>query len=117
MTTTRLLCIESTSTHTYGAGALTVPAPPLPAQRGYVATRGQLVDVPGDATGDAMVLLGYGDPYPGGGDYFAMIGQSGTTAQRPTTPTPGVLFVDTTVGAVIAWDGAAWRNVVTGASV
>jgi hypothetical protein len=116
MTTTRLLCIENTSTNTGGtSGALLVPPAPLPALRAYTANRGQVIDVPGDPTGDAAVLLNYSDPNPGGGKYFALIGQSGTTAARPTSPTPGMQFVDTTAAIVVAWDGANWRNVVSGA--
>lgn len=38
----------------------------------------------------------------------------GTTAQRPAGPTKGMRFTDTTVGAEIVYDGAAWRHKVTG---
>lgn len=50
-------------------------------------------------------------------------GISGATSARPkVTDVPGLLspgleFIDSTIGAVIRWDGAAWRNVLTGASV
>lgn len=41
----------------------------------------------------------------------------GTTAQRPTSPITGTTFLDTTLGAMIGWDGQNWRNTVTGAVV
>ena len=43
----------------------------------------------------------------------------GTTAQRPTSPTayPTTYYIDTTLNAVIIWDGTVWRNMITGASV
>jgi hypothetical protein len=48
----------------------------------------------------------------------------GTTAERPTTsaqePSPAgisMLFLDTTLGYVIVFDGVAWRNPMTGAVV
>jgi hypothetical protein len=46
-----------------------------------------------------------------------LVGTSGPTTARPTYPKPGVVFVDTTIPAVIAWDGAAWRNLASGAIV
>jgi hypothetical protein len=40
---------------------------------------------------------------------------TGTTAQRPTTGLfPGFIFLDTTVGGNVIWDGVVWRNHVTG---
>jgi hypothetical protein len=53
---------------------------------------------------------------------------SGPTSARPvagiimnpgqtTTLSVGAVFLDTSINAIIAWDGAAWRNVLTGASV
>jgi hypothetical protein len=42
-------------------------------------------------------------------------GKSGVTSARPTNPGRGDQFIDTTLAAVIMWDGAAWRNVLTGA--
>lgn len=41
----------------------------------------------------------------------------GTTAQRPATPFPNQLYHDTTLGYVIVWEGAAWRNPNTGGAV
>ncbi len=110
MTTTRLLCIRA-------AANLGVPPSPAPSQRSYSATQGQLIDVPGDLAGDAGSLLGYSTSSNTGGPYFVLIASSGPTTGRPTYPTPGQSFVDTTVGAVIAYDGASWRNVVTGSIV
>jgi hypothetical protein len=50
--------------------------------------------------------------------------RAGTTAERPTTsaqePSPavrGLLYLDTTLGLVIGFDGAAWRDPVTGNAV
>lgn len=53
--------------------------------------------------------------------------QVGTTSERPPVrgpssgnpiiASPGVPFIDTTLGAVIAFDGRVWRNVLTGAAV
>jgi hypothetical protein len=36
---------------------------------------------------------------------------SGTTAQRPASPRMGLAFNDTTLGAFVRWDGAAWNPV------
>lgn len=41
----------------------------------------------------------------------------GTTALRPAHPTVGQQYIDTTITAVILWDGTVWRNSITGASV
>jgi hypothetical protein len=50
---------------------------------------------------------------------WSIAGKVGTTAQRPTTGlVPGkTQYIDTTVNAVVMWDGLAWRNLLTGASV
>jgi hypothetical protein len=44
---------------------------------------------------------------------------SGTTGQRPSLGVNGrgTFFIDTTVGSVIAFDGATWRDPMTGSSV
>lgn len=44
-------------------------------------------------------------------------GEVGPTASRPATlgAPSGVTFIDTTIPAVVLWDGANWRNVTTGA--
>ena len=46
---------------------------------------------------------------------------TGATTDRPTAINgvalrPGFKFADTTVGYTVMWDGAAWRNPVTGAA-
>ena len=58
-------------------------------------------------------------------DGWLFVAMVGTTAERPTgtiassanPPSTGMQFVDTTLGEVITYDGAAWRNPVTGAAV
>jgi hypothetical protein len=50
---------------------------------------------------------------------FVAIGDSsGTTAQRPSTSSLrlGWIHIDTTIPAVVAWDGHDWRNVISGAT-
>lgn len=48
---------------------------------------------------------------------------TGTTAQRPTSAGVGVplavgySYNDTTLAAMIRWDGAKWRDAITGAAV
>lgn len=42
---------------------------------------------------------------------------AGATATRPTNPQKGDQFLDTTIPAVIIFDGKVWRNHATGASV
>ncbi|WP_439925303.1 hypothetical protein [Nitrobacter sp. JJSN] len=51
---------------------------------------------------------------------------SGTTAQRPTTnpntnppyvAAPNFEYFDTTISKLIFWDGATWRDPVTGSAV
>jgi hypothetical protein len=47
---------------------------------------------------------------------------SGPTSERPSASVgpnslfPGLQFLDTDLDAVVVWDGATWRNVLTGAS-
>lgn len=50
-------------------------------------------------------------------------GGTGTTAARPTTGPDGVqairpntLYLDTTLGYIVVWDGVTWRNTSTGAA-
>jgi hypothetical protein len=42
-----------------------------------------------------------------------------TTATRPTfgVNQDGTTILDSTLGYIIVWDGAAWRNPATGAAV
>lgn len=78
--------------------------------RSYTATPGTPQSVP---FGDSVVLEANGWFRPGES------GLAGTTALRPTA---GLVanqteYNDTTVGAMIFWDGAHWRHQTTGASV
>ena len=45
------------------------------------------------------------------------IGGSGATAARPTKPTKGLHFLDTTLGKDITFDGLVWRDKATGSTV
>jgi hypothetical protein len=80
--------------------------------RAYSANPGQVLDVPAAA---APVLLANG---------WSWGKPSGPTSSRPPTRLnepynayPGFEYVDTSLGLVIVWDGATWRNPVTGAAV
>lgn len=101
MTTTRLIATTNT-TGVIGAGA------GVPVQRAYSATMGQVIDVPGDATGDAAALANQG---------FVIIGTSGPTSARPNAANlkPGAVHIDTSLNAVVVSDGANWRSPITGA--
>jgi hypothetical protein len=81
--------------------------------RSYTGTPGTIKDVP---LGDADVL--------GTAGWMRLPGMSGPTSGRPTprdadtyAATPGELYLDTSLGLVIMFDGAVWRNPVTGAAV
>lgn len=76
--------------------------------RSYSCAVGSFLDVPDF---DALVLMSNGWTSPAGG------AQVGTTASRPARPTKGQSFHDTTLGLVIHFDGANWRNPITGAAV
>jgi hypothetical protein len=82
--------------------------------RNYAAAPGTVADVPDF---DAQVLAANG---------WVKVGWSGPTTARPPAnqvtaapyfAVPGCHFVDTTLAAVIVFDGATWRNPVTGAAV
>jgi hypothetical protein len=75
---------------------------------------GTVVDVP-DFDAPTLVANGY-----------TRIAISGPTSSRPTTnqvsgglyyAAPGVSFLDTTISKWICWDGATWRDPVTGSAV
>jgi hypothetical protein len=69
------------------------------------------IDVPGDPSGDASLLTSQG---------FIYCGASGPTSARPTSQgwlKPGLIYVDTTLNAVIVWDSFVWKSVLTGAVV
>lgn len=78
--------------------------------RTWTAAPGSFVDVP---NGDGHSLEANGWIRPGRAP------QTGTTAQRPVVTAGGAnpSYNDSTVGALIFWDGAAWRNAFTGAAV
>jgi hypothetical protein len=79
--------------------------------RTYTGAPGTVQDI---LDTDAMMLSANG---------WVDCGQSGPTGARPTSAVAayplvaGVQYVDTTLNAVIRYDGSAWRNVLTGASV
>jgi len=76
--------------------------------RTYSTTGGTPLDVPDF---DALVLKANGWHISDGSGV-------GTTTTRPTMGlTKGMRFTDTTLGYSITWDGKAWRNPVTGATV
>jgi hypothetical protein len=103
MTTTRLMPVDG-STVTAAS-----PPPPAPSQRFYSATAGGFVDAAGDPfSGDAASMASVG---------WFILGTSGTTANRPPSPKVGLWHVDTTLGFAVVFDGANWRNPISGASV
>jgi hypothetical protein len=74
--------------------------------RAYSVAASASIDVPNM---DAQVLAA---------NNWGKIGDgSGTTAQRPATPHVGQTYVDTTLGYMVCWEGAAWRNPATAAVV
>jgi hypothetical protein len=73
--------------------------------RSYTAQPGSAVDVP---LMDAPILAANG---------WCQVAGSGTTAQRPANPYFSQPYHDTTLGYVIVWQGAAWRNPASGAAV
>ena len=75
----------------------------------YTCTKGGVLDVAGDATGtDVQVLLSSG--------YFVLLGQVGTTPERPTYPKVGQQYIDSTLSRLITFTGSDWRD-VAGAGV
>lgn len=93
--TTSTVTLTGNVNATVGAGDALVFYPPF-------------IDVPGDATGDAAAIASGG---------FVNIGSSGPTSARPTNAKPGAWHVDTTLGEAVVFDGASWRNPVTGVAV
>lgn len=82
--------------------------------RSYTAASGSYIDVP-DFDAGHMLANGWLQ--------LSTPRASGATSARPTTlPNgsrlpAGYTYLDTTLGYAILWDGAAWRNPATGASV
>ena len=87
--------------------------------RTYTTALAAFADMPDH---DAVVAAGNGWT-PVLGMTGGMSAQVGATAARPKHPTGdpraarGQVFIDTTLGAVIVYDGTVWRNVLTGAAV
>ena len=79
----------------------------VPGGRSYSCAIGATVDVPDF---DAAVMAGNGWTH-------CAAGGSGATSSRPVNPKRGTIFNDTTLGYLIVWEGANWRNAVTGAAV
>ena len=73
--------------------------------RTYSCALGSTIDVPDF---DAFVL---------GANGWIQVAPVGTTAQRPAKPGVGNFFHDTTVGKIIIFEGAAWRDPATGSAV
>ena len=108
--TTRMLPVSA------GGGTVTGYAGPTDlgtasGRRYYSASGGQTIDaVASPQDGDANVLASQG---------FVAVCLSGTTAQRMSlTPggyfKAGTMFLDTTLGLIVCWDGLNWRNPVNG---
>jgi hypothetical protein len=70
----------------------------------YTPANGVSQDVPDH---DAAVLTANG---------WMRVGLVGTTAQRPAAPANGDRYVDTTVGALLFFDGKDWHQTYSGAA-
>lgn len=75
--------------------------------RTYSCAVGSTIDVPDF---DALVLIANG--WTAASSHGADV-----TANRPANPKRGMTYLDTTLGAVISFDGKRWRNPLTGAIV
>jgi hypothetical protein len=100
MTTVRMLSGSTINAWTGPPGS--------PAGRTYYqASAGTVIDVPDVSVSDlrSQGLIAVGDG-------------SGPTSGRPTSQylRPGYVYVDTTIGLIVAWDGANWRNPLSGAT-
>jgi hypothetical protein len=79
--------------------------------RTYAGTPGSAMDVP-DMDGAVLAANGW-----------IKVAASGTTAQRPTSTSaplraaPNERYFDTTLGKLIVFDGATWRDPATGSAV
>jgi hypothetical protein len=74
--------------------------------RTYSCAVGGVLDVTDQ---DAVVMTANG--------WTAVSYNVGTTAQRPAVPTRGMAYTDTTISKNIVWDGAKWRDPLTGNAV
>src|SRR5277367_3628500 len=81
--------------------------------RSYSGAPGTIADI---VDADAMILDGAG---------WTRVCFSGPTSGRPTislsngnyfAASRGFSYLDTTISAIVVWDGATWRNPITGAS-
>jgi hypothetical protein len=79
--------------------------------RAYAAQPGTVLDLPQFDAG------------PLGANGWIDLFDSGPTSARPNSAVGlprlfvGCVFVDTTINAVISWDGGAWRSILTGSAV
>jgi hypothetical protein len=64
----------------------------------YSCALGATIDVPDF---DAQVLTA---------NHWVRVAEVGTTAQRPATPALHMQFYDTTISALITFDGVVWRG-------
>ncbi len=101
MTTVRMLPPNGAT-----ISAWTGPADNPGARTYYEASAGTTIDAP-DASVSALGSQGF----------IAVGNGSGPTSGRPASKylNPGYLYVDTTIGVIVAWDGTNWRNPVSGA--
>ncbi|MBR0910817.1 hypothetical protein [Bradyrhizobium japonicum] len=119
--TMRMLNINNNAVVNAAAGPTDIGT--AQARRYYSCAAGAFVDVPGFATGDAAQISSSatrtsGDT-PGSLSVTGLftVGSSGPTSSRPGNPSLRDLHVDTTLSAVVVFDGASWRNPLTGAVV
>lgn len=111
MSTVRMFS-TSTATQTISTGG---------GVRSYTPAPGTVFDVPRE---DAEKLAANGFFYVGigGGRGSPEPAQVGTTSARPTQAAvavplqPGTQYIDTTIGKIIVWDGAIFRD-YTGSAV
>jgi hypothetical protein len=68
--------------------------------RTYASTPGSALDVPAF---DAGALTS---------NSWVYAGAVGPSTARPASPSPGNMFIDTTLNAVVVFDGATWQTVV-----
>ena len=73
--------------------------------RRYGAEAGQTIDAP---ESEALILATKG---------WVLLGQAGTSEERPALPRAGDRFLDDSLGLELIFDGADWRNSATGAVV
>jgi hypothetical protein len=82
-----------------------------PSGHPYSASPGNPISVPAD---DAMILAGWGWILGARGNPLVT---EGTSANRPASPAINDRHLDYDCGLQIFWDGATWRDPITGAAV